>query len=156
MASTFKAPVRLNIGRARLPRTDTSSQASFERQMRGQTQALIKNFTAWVKHMQDVSPEVLKESLKPTFDKSKVYTPKDTKALVNSAYLETRSFRGRAIVEMGFAKGGVPQYAAQVHENLEFYHKAPTQAKFLERAILEDAEALQKRITQGYKETSGV
>lgn len=156
MVKKFSPPIRANIGRARVPSTDTSSQSGFERAVRGQMQNILKNYNAWVKHMEGVSPEVLRTALVPTFEKSKIYVPKDTRALLNSGYLETRQFRGRAVVEIGYAKDGTPNYAAKVHEDLEAYHDAPTQAQFLLRPLLEDEKDIQDRIFLGFMESAGV
>lgn len=156
MVKKFAPPIKASIGRARIPFTDTSPQSSFERAVRGQMQNILKNYTAWVNHMEGVSPEVLKTALVPTFEKSQVYVPKDTRALRNSGYLETRQFRGRTVVEIGYARGGTPNYAAKVHEDLEAYHEGPTQAQFLLRPLLEDEKDIQDRIFLGYMEASGV
>lgn len=156
MVKKFAPPVRANIGRARIPSTDASSQSAFERAIRTQMGNILKNYNAWVKHMDGVSPEVLKTALVPTFEKSKVYVPKDTRALLNSGYLETRQFRGRSVVEIGYARGGTPNYAAKVHEDLQAYHDDPTQAQFLLRPLLEDGKDIQDRIFLGYMEASGV
>ena len=155
MVKKFAPPFKASIGRARIPYSDTSSQSSFERDIRMQLKGVVQNFGAWAKHMDDVSAEVLKTALQPTFDKSQIYVPKDTRALKNSGYLESRQFSGRTVVEIGYSKGGTPNYGPKVHEDLEAFHEAPTQAKFLERALLEDEKDIQDRIFNGYMEASG-
>ena len=157
MVRRFKPPIRTNIGRARVPSSDTSSQAEFERSIRDQMNAILKNYLAWTSHMNGVSADVLEAALRPTFVKSQQYVPKDTRALMRSGYLEKRTFRGRSVVEIGYGRGGNPHYAAQVHEDLEANHpNEGEQAKFLERPLLEDEAAIQQRITQGMREASGV
>ena len=156
MVQRYKPPFKVNIGRQRIPYTDDSSQANFERAVRGQIKDVIGNFSAWVRHMETVSADVLVEAMQPIFDLSQVYVPRDTQALANSGYLEKRRVGSRSVAELGYAKGGHPHYAAFVHENLDFYHAPPTQAKFLERAIMEEEFKTQKRILDGMKEASSV
>lgn len=156
MVKRFVPPIRAGIGRARIPRTDTTPQAAFEKAIRSQMQDIVKNFIGWAKHMEAESATVLKEALEPTFEKSKEYVPKDTLALLNSAYLEQRVFRGRSIVEIGYSRGGTPNYGPKVHEDLEAFHKAPTQAKFLERPLTEDASKIREAIIDGMGVASGV
>jgi hypothetical protein len=102
-----------------------------------------------------VTAEVCVEALKPTLEKSKEYCPKDTGELVGSAYLEHtpyRQHRGTGMrVEMGYAKDGHPDYAPYVHERLDVRHAPPTQAKFLERAVLEDLGGIYFRIAFQYR-----
>lgn len=116
---------------------------------------VIRNYQKIVDNLEGVTPEVLYEALEPTFEKSKVYCPKDTGKLVASGYLENTSFRGNPRVEIGYGKNGEPDYAAAVHENLEWKHKAPTRAKWLQAALGEDRIALQARITAGLKRYGG-
>lgn len=156
MVQRFRPPIHSNIGRTRIPYSDTSSQSDFERNVRRQMQNILKNYAAFVGHMDQQSAEVLIAALQPTFDKSQEVVPKDTRALMHSGYLESRKFRGRTVVEIGYARGGSPYYAAKVHEDLEAFHQSPTKAKFLEQPLLEDESQIQERILRGFKEASGV
>jgi hypothetical protein len=72
------------------------------------------------------------EALEPTFDKSQELVPVLTGALKRSGFLGVGESRGKKVAEIGYGRGGVPFYAARVHEDLDVYHKPPTQAKFLE------------------------
>jgi len=112
---------------------------------------IISNYEDFIKHVEKTTPEILVEALRPTFKTAKKYTPKDTGVLVNSGYLEIISFRGKPTVEIGFGKGGKPDYAATVHENLEFKHKAPTRAKFLQYALNEHQGQVEKDIVKQLK-----
>lgn len=116
---------------------------------------VIRNYQKVVNNLEGVTPEVLYEALEPTFAKSQVYCPKDTGKLVKSGYLEIVSFRGKPRVEMGYGKNGEPDYAAAVHENLEWRHKSPTRAKWLQAALGEDRIAIQNRIIAGLKRRGG-
>lgn len=156
MVKRYRPPFKVSVGRGRIPYTDTSSASDFERGVRKQIRDVVGNFTAWVKHMEIESGAVLKEALEPVFELSQVYVPRDTQALAKSGYLEVRRIGARNVAELGYARAGRPSYAAFVHENLEMYHKAPTQAKFLERAILEEEFKMQKRIQDKMKEAADV
>jgi len=155
MIRTYK-PVRANIGKKTLLTTDVSSTAEFTRGVRRAVNDVVDNYLAWVDHMEDAAPEVLIEALTPTFEDSQKLVPVDTSDLKNSGYLEARKFRGRAQVEIGYSKGGSPHYGPIVHENLEAFHAEPTQAKFLEQPLAENADQIRQFIQAGFKEASGV
>jgi hypothetical protein len=101
------------------------------------------------------SPKILLEAMEPTFGKSKVYCPKDTKALVNSGYLEARETKNGAEVAIGYARGGTPFYAVYVHEVPRF-HKDPTRWKWLQFALQEDADDIRTRILSGVSRATNI
>ena len=113
--------------------------------------SVIENYRRFIAGLTEITPEVIINALEPTLDLAKYYTPEDTGELRRSAYLEETGTKEHPQVNMGFGKGGHPHYAAKVHENMEFRHKAPTQAKFLQRALEEDAGEIQQRIIQGLR-----
>lgn len=88
----------------------------------------------------------VREALEPIREAAVTYCPVDTGALRDSNYLVVRRIEGKVVAELGFAKGGKPFYAAQVHENLTVFHKPPTQAKFLQRAMEEQLDSVPERI----------
>lgn len=115
--------------------------------------AILKNYNNLINHMEGSTPHILLEALRPTFDKSQVYCPVDKGTLRDSGYLEiTESNLGRTRVEIGYARGGDPYYAVDVHENLEWRHEAPTRAKWLQIALEEDSASIQARILGAYKD----
>lgn len=143
--------IRLQVGKitsrgAKYP-WEPGYVASVEKQVRELTDIL----RSICDQFGDVTPEICRDALEPTFEKSKVYCPKDTHRLVNSGYLEITGFRGQPRVEMGYAKGGDPHYAVLVHENLNMHHQPPTQAKFLQRAVEEDLPDIAVRIGEGFR-----
>ena len=156
MVKRFTPPIRPNIGLARISKGTRSSQADATRQVRSSFKDVLKNFDAWAEHMQDVSPEVLRNALQPTFDESQKLVPVDTQALKNSGYLEVRKLRGRTVAEIGYGRGGYPHYAVFVHEHLESYHAAPTQAKFLEEPLRKNIDQIVNDVLKDIKEASGV
>lgn len=139
------------VGRKRISSSVDSSTASDTRSARMSMRRIINNYRKFVGNVEAALPEILKDALEETFDKSKEYCPKDTGALVESGYLEITGFRGQTRVEIGYGKGGDPEYAAKVHENLEFRHKSPTRAKWLQIALEEDANKIQSKIVQGLR-----
>lgn len=144
---------RPTVGRHRVSQHISGTQtASYTRQARAQMAEVIKNYENLIRHIEEITPELLLEALEPTFELSQEYCPKDTGALVASGYLEIREFRGRARVDMGYGRGGIPDYAAAVHENMEWRHKAPTRAKWLQVALSEDSANIEERIISGYRE----
>lgn len=112
---------------------------------------VVRNYERLVKHLTGATPQVLLNALGPTFELSQEYCPKDTGNLVESGYLEVTVSRGAPRVEMGYGKGGKPKYAVRVHENLEWRHKRPTRAKWLQAALEEDSGELPRRLEVEYK-----
>lgn len=148
-------PLKLSVGRQFVQAGNTSASGFLSRQARKQFDAVEANFAKFVQHMGDQAPEILKEAMEPTFEKSKVYCPKETGALVNSGYMEVEKFRGGARLELGYAKGNSPDYAIYAHE-MPYAHDAPTRSKWLQAAVDEDRDDIQKRFSALTKLASGV
>jgi hypothetical protein len=91
------------------------------------------------------------DALRPTFELSQKYVPVDTGELKASGYLRSGSQGKRKLAEMGYGRGGQAPYATFVHERTDIAHKAPTSAKFLQRALDEDYYAILPRIAAGMK-----
>lgn len=144
------------IGRATLGSSVRPSEAAFTQSSRDAMQAIIREYQAWVEYLDLRAPDILMEALEPTLELAKSYTPYHTGALRDSGYLESSYSRGRSQVEIGFGRGGSPDYTAYVHENLDMQHASPTSAKFLEKALEEDWVNVTERILEGLKEVSGV
>jgi hypothetical protein len=126
------------------------------RAARSQMQNVVNNMNRFVAHMGDQMPEILREALEPTFDKSQRYVPIDTGVLKDSGYLVVVKRPSGAAAEIGYSKDGHPYYGIFVHENLEAHHKSPTRAKFLQAALEEDESAIQRRILDAVKQASGI
>ena len=119
----------------------------------GDPKAIVDRYQAFVRRVMAVAPRATAIALLPTFAKSQIYCPKKTGDLVSSGYLEVKnrfaSIFSRGVepfVEMGYGKNGQPPYALIVHEMMEYYHKPPTRAKWLEAAMKEDFPRLLPRI----------
>lgn len=81
--------------------------------------------------------------------KSQYYVPKDTRALEKSAIIlvEGRGFGARLTINYD------TPYAGPVHEILTNYHKPPTCAKFLERAVRESRGNCTKILKRQFEAT---
>lgn len=143
--------VRAYAGRRRISKSLDAESAGFARSMKNAMQDVIANYQEFVDSVEEASPEILMNALQPTFEKSQSYCPVNTGAMKESGYLENTSFRGNPRVEIGYGKNGNPPYTAKQHENLEFRHKAPTRAKWLQVALEEDAQDIQQRVIDGMK-----
>lgn len=154
MAARLK--VKVGLTSVRSPRYP--SEPAFVKMMNDQVAEIVGALTDIMEQTGDVSPEIAMDALEPTFEKSKVYCPKDTHELVNSGYLEIVRRGPAPYVEMGYAKGGKPRYAPYVHEITSYRHEAPTRSKWLQHAVQEDMGSFQSRLAEGYRRflTGGV
>ncbi|MGD9727682.1 MAG: hypothetical protein AB7L09_21635 [Nitrospira sp.] len=143
-------PSRINFGT-----TARMSKYGGARQLRTQLDRLEKVIGAFAAHMHNEVPQVLEAALRPTFEKSQERVPKRTGALKRSGYLEVRKTPRGTEIEMGYARGGRPNYALLVHE-LPRYHKPPTTWKFLENPIKEDIGRIERDLVVGFGYASGV
>jgi hypothetical protein len=115
---------------------------------------VVGNLRAFVEGIDAATPEILLETLEPTFVKSQIRCPFRTGDLRASGYLETRKGTRTAEVEIGYGRGGHPDYAIHVHE-VPAYHQPPTQDKFLQSAIEEDAPDYPAIIAAKIQEVAG-
>lgn len=145
-----------NIGKKRIPANPMwSSEPSFVRDMQKVSKELTGALRDLLETLEEETPEVIMEALGPTLERAQELCPKKTGALRDSAYLEVTKRGRNPNVEIGFAKGGKPPYAVYVHEMVELKHEPPTQAKFLEVALLQDLDNIERRIEEGYEKIIG-
>lgn len=134
--------------------------------LQGHLAGYTKQIDSWVAHLAIKSPDIIKKVLQPTFEKSKLYCPKDTLALVRSARMEiktsdskpngtTGAIKTTTTVSISYGKGGLPFYAIYVHEMLRYRHAPPTRAKFLEAAFKEDMSAIRQGLADSIRQASG-
>lgn len=147
--------LRARVGAARISTNMEPSQAGYTRAIRAQMEQIERNLTEVIKQITEETPEILLEALEPTFRKSQLYVPVKTGELKQSGYLEVRKTASGATVEIGYGKGGRPNYAVYVHELTGYYHKPPTRAKFLQAAIEEDMDAIRDRLETAYRNMVG-
>lgn len=126
------------------------SQARAEGDARKSFAAILKNYEGVVKGLKEMTPAVMLHALRPTYNKSQIYVPKETTDLAASGYLEITNSRGKQRVEIGYAKGGFPKYGIWVHEIATYKHAAPTRYKFLEAALNEDMQSYLPRLQDAY------
>jgi hypothetical protein len=141
--------VRLGMERMRKPKY--ASEPGYLAQVKKMTKALEEDLEYIFEQFEDVTPDIAYEAMKPTFDKSQVYVPRESGDLARSGYLEVIERGKRPRVEIGYGKGGLPRYAPYVHEMTHIPHQHPTSAKFLERAINEDLFDIIDRVAEGYR-----
>ena len=155
MARAFQ-PIRGQVGRIRATNARGNIHPGYERAVKAQMDAILKEYRRWVDHVKGQGAEVLREALEPTFFKARdIYTPIDSGDLRDSGFLEAGRSSAGPFVAIGFGRGGSPHYAALVHERTDFFHKPPTRSKFLQVALEEDAAEIQSRIAKGYKHVGG-
>lgn len=147
--------LKLGLGLRSVKIPESPSEPGYVAAVNAAVKALTRDMLSAIQQIKDATPEIIMDILEPTYEKAKVYCPKDTGDLVESAYLESTGDSSRPRVEMGFAKGGFPRYAVYVHEMVQYRHEAPTQAKFLERAVNEDLGELPQRIEDRYRRFMG-
>jgi hypothetical protein len=123
--------------------------------MQAQCKSLEEALISVFDQIEELSEPIMLDAMKPTLELAKYYTPVDTGALVDSGYLEGTSTKSYPRVEIGFGFGGNPRYTVYVHEMVQIAHAAPTQAKFLQRAVLEDLPNIYDRLVAGYQEAFG-
>ncbi len=146
--------LRFSIGPRRVSPGMSPSQSGYIRHMRAQFKELEDDFGDFIKHIQGITPDAVAAALKPIFDLSQKYVPVDTSKLKNSGFILVKETSKGASGVVGYAAGGVPDYALIVHENLDFSHKAPTQARFLARAIEELFFTVQKALVADYEKAA--
>ena len=139
-------PISISVGNKQYKASDVSSAAQLGRVLQPLLNDIAKDFRDYTRKVNDFMPEDLAAALGPTLDLSLVYVPKLTHALADSAYLEVANFRNGARVEIGYGRGGDPDYAIYVHE-IPYKHAAPTSDKFLQKAIDEDYFNVVQRVT---------
>ncbi len=124
------------VGRRRLDKFVSPSEAGYTRAVRSSMRQVVNNFKKIVAGIQNASPAALAHAVEPIFQESQTLVPVDTGALRNSGFVETGfDSSGVAFAVVGYAKAGRPPYAALVHERVDVFHNSPTQAKFLEEAM---------------------
>lgn len=138
--------IRPSIGRKRIDKFVNTSEKSAAADIRAWTVDVRKLLTDFLVDIDVAIPAIMVEALRPTFEKSQVLVPVKTGVLKASGFLRESTFRGVPGAEIGYADGGRPFYAAKVHEDLDVFHKPPTQAKFLEQPLLEDIDNIKNRV----------
>ena len=143
--------IKINIGLRRISKSTDPTIAGYTRRINQEMKAIASDLKTFVKGLEDATAAVLKDALKPVFEESQRLVPVDTEKLKRSGFLKSRDEPNGGSVEIGYAKGGNPRYAALVHERMDVFHDPPTQAKFLERPLNEKFFEVQKQIINSYR-----
>lgn len=147
---------RLKVGKVTVRTPRYPSEPGYVESVRRGMKELMDNVNYIFQQFEEITPEIMLDVLKPIYDESQVLVPVKTGDLKNSGFLRIASGRtGNIWVEMGYADGGDPDYAAYVHEMTNIPHKPPTQAKFLEQPINEHMLDIIDELAARYKEFAG-
>jgi hypothetical protein len=130
------------------------SQAALSAQFQSTLEDLLQGFREFVDELDGASADMLVEALEPTFGKSLEMCPVKNGDLRQSGYLEARSYYRRAEAEIGYGRGGNPDYAIYVHE-MPYAHEPPTQSKFLQQALEEDYFTILNSLPRIVREFAG-
>ena len=92
--------------------------------------------------------QAIYEEAQVIFAKSQVLVPVDTSALRGSGDVSAIQGSGQGVyVDIDYGGPAAP-YALYVHEIIGNYHKAPTQAKYLEQPFMESLAQIQNNISR--------
>lgn len=147
---------RLVVGMKSVTAPRYPSEAGYVAQMNEQVQMLEDQIRSIVDQFENVTNEIMLEALQPVFDETQRIVPVDHGDLKESGYLEITGSKKAPRVELGYGHGGHPRYAAYVHEITQYQHAAPTQAKFVERPMLQDLDGIRERIATGLAAFAGL
>ena len=92
--------------------------------------------------------QAIYEEAQVIFAKSQVLVPVDTSALRGSGDVSAIQGSGQGVYVDIFYGGPAAPYALYVHEIIGNYHKAPTQAKYLEQPFMESLAQIQNNISR--------
>lgn len=82
------------------------------------------------------------------FDRSQDIVPIDTGALRSSGLVNQPEVNGEEVSVLIQYGGAAAPYAVIQHENLEYFHEPPTQAKYLEQPMVERVEQFRAGIRE--------
>ena len=92
--------------------------------------------------------QAIYEEAQVIFAKSQILVPVDTSALRGSGDVSAIQGSGQGVYVDIFYGGPAAPYALYVHEIIGNYHKAPTQAKYLEQPFMESLAKIQNNISR--------
>lgn len=139
-------PLEAVIGRVRVTKVVSPSEAAYIGQMKSQSDQIVRNMQKAISHIEKTTVDSLLFGLEPIYDESQRLVPVDTGRLKRSGFTEARKRAGGATAQIGYARFGRPFYAAFVHERIDIRHAAPTQAKFLETAVMTKLGDFRRRV----------
>lgn len=139
-------PIEAVIGRVRVTRAVSPSEGNYIQHMREQARAISENMRKAIEHVENQTKEALLFGAEPIFKESQRLVPVDTGRLKRSGFVTTRKRSGGHILQIGYGRYGRPFYALFVHERTDLRHASPTQAKFLEAAVMTRLGDFRRRV----------
>lgn len=139
-------PIEAVVGRVRVTRAVSPSEGNYIQHMREQARAISENMRKAIEHVENQTKEALLFGAEPIFKESQRLVPVDTGRLKRSGFVTTRKRAGGPILQVGYGRYGQPFYAAFVHERVDIRHAPPTQAKFLEAAVMTNLGNFRRRV----------
>lgn len=111
---------------------------------------IIRRYSDLIKSLEAATPTILANAMQPVYNRSQIYVPKKTGALMSSAQLLAGvDERGRPMVSLVYGDSTTP-YAAIVHELVHLNHASPTRAKYLQAAMEEELDAFLTSVAVDY------
>lgn len=149
-------PIQLSVGRQRRTAIVSPSEAYYIPHIKSQMNSIIKNLTTVINHIEGVTPKAIVYGLEPAFKESQRLVPVDTGKLKRSGFIETKRTANGTVAAMGYGRYGRPTYAGFVHERLDVRHAPPTQAKFLEVAVMQHVDTFRRRVGLYIQRQTGI
>lgn len=148
--------LQLSVGRKQFRGSFAGgSEQALRQQFNASMQEVLENMQRVIDFTEGALPEIVVDVLKPTFEKSQLLCPVRSGALKDSGYLEARQLSsGRTEAEMGYGRGGDPDYAIYVHE-MPIWHNPPTTDKFLQKPVDEDYPTFAPRLAEAVRRAVG-
>ena len=144
--------VRINIGNRNVLESQNPQEFDAQKGFR----QLEAEYNKFVAHVEDNMGPVIESGLHVVLDYSQDLVPVKSGELKRSGYVTSVRVPKGVLAEIGYARGGIPDYAVVVHEDLNKFHEPPTQAKFLEDAINANEAFFEDYITQATRDMAGL
>lgn len=148
--------VGVSVGRVRVTRAVTPSEAGYIVHMRKQADQLGNIIQDVIDRVENATPEGILYALEPVMELSQQYVPVLKGKLKASAFQEVKQTASGAQATIGYAKHGQPHYAAFVHEMMNRRHAHGKRAKFLESAINERIHIFAARLIEFMRAKTGL
>lgn len=139
-------PLEAVVGRVRVTNVVSPSEAAYIGQMKAQSDQIVANMRKAISHIENTTADALLFGLEPIYDESQRLVPVDTGRLRRSGFTSVRKRAGGPVAQIGYGRFGQPFYAAFVHERMDIRHAPPTQAKFLETAVMTKLGDFRRRV----------
>ena len=131
------------------------SYSGFSKSAQVSMATIIARYETLINRLRGITPTALRDAMTPVFNKSQVYVPKKTGALMDSGELNVYPLAGDvASAEIVYGNEEA-WYAALIHEAVWLNHAAPTRAKYLQNAMEEEFDAFLSSVAADYGPAMG-